>query len=232
MKFPSGETWFRILPQIAGSRGPMLRIHALAHPGGRHAKPVKSGSKSVFDSTYTWLKNHRPELLYGKATREGFRLLSDPLKACWILVEEEGKMVARVVLASDYDGSRNGSAGLGYQLHQLIQKCDPERGLDSDPMDPENGLQVCVEKTLVPGEKYPNYKVRLGHKPVSIQRYLERMTEDEIDALCPIEDVVRVIEPEHQWELVGEVIGAELRDEIRAAIGLVKSESSLVSLAP
>jgi hypothetical protein len=232
MNFPSGETWFRIVPALAGSRGSTLRIHALAHPGGRHAKPLKTGSKSVFDVAYTWLNSHRPELLYCKANRDGFRLLSDPVIACWILVEEEGKMVARIVLASGYDGSRNGTVGLGYQLQQLIQKRDPDRGLASDPVDPENGLQVCVEKTLASGEKYPSYRLRHGQQAVPIQRYLDRMTDEEIDALCPLENVVRVIEPQHEWELLGEVIGAELRDKVQAAVGPVKSKPSLVTTAP
>ena len=195
----------------------MLRLNALGHPSGRHAKSI-TGSKSVFSIAYDWLLKHQPELLFCKENPEGFRLLSSPVAAYWMLVEEDGKMVARILLANAYDGFRNGTeGGLGYRLLRLVQERDEALGLVSDPVDPDTGVQIGIEKTQAAGVKYPTYTLRLGRQPAPIDRFFERMDGDELDALCPLEETVRVIEPEHEWELLGKVVGADLLDKIRAA---------------
>lgn len=216
-QFPAGATWFRLVPPLRGSKGFMLPLHALGHPGGRHAKSI-TGGKSVFSTGYDWLVKHHPELLFCKANPEGFRLLSSPVAAYWMLVEQDGKMLARILLANAYDGFRNGTeGGMGHRLLRLVQERDEALGLVSDPVDPEHGVQVGVEKTQAMGVKYPNYTLRLGRQPAPIDRFLERMEQDELDALCPLEETVRVIEPEHEWELLGKVVGVDLLDKIRAA---------------
>ncbi|MEY4568779.1 MAG: hypothetical protein RLZZ398_218 [Verrucomicrobiota bacterium] len=216
-QFPAGATWFRLVPPLRGSKGFMLRINAVGHPGGRHAKSI-TGGKSVFSIAYDWLLKHHPELLFRKENPEGFRLLSSPVAAYWMLVEEDGKMVARILLANAYDGSRNGTeGGLGHRLLRLVQERDEALGLISDPLDPVTGVQVGIEKTQPMGVKYPSYTLRLGRQPAPIDRFLERMDGDELDALCPLEETVRSIEPEYAWELLGNVVGMALRDKIRAA---------------
>jgi hypothetical protein len=216
-QFPTGPTWFRLVPPLRGSSGYMLALHELGHPGGRHAKSI-SGVKSVYSTAYDWLNKHHPELLFCKANPEGFRLLSSPVAAYWMLVEQDGKMVARILLANAYDGSRNGSeGGLGYRLLRLVQERDEALGLVSDPVDPDTGVQIGIEKTQAAGVKYPNYTLRLGRQPAPMNRFFERMEQDELDVLCPLEETVRVIEREHEWELLGKVVGADLLDKIRAA---------------
>ena len=216
-QFPTGATWFRLVPPLRGSKGFMLRLNALGHPGGRHAKSI-TGSKSVFSIAYDWLLKHQPELLFRKENPEGFRLLSSPVAAYWMLVEEDGKMVARILLANAYDGSRNGTeGGMGYRLLRLVEERDEAMGLVSDPVDPDTGVQIGIEKTQAAGVKYPTYTLRLGRQPAPINRFFERMEQDELDVLCPLEETVRVIEPEHEWELLGKVVGADLLDKIRAA---------------
>ncbi len=215
-QFPTGATWFRLVPALRGSGGFMLPIHALGHPGGRHAKSI-NGAKSVFSTGYDWLAKNHPELLFCKANPTGFRLLSSPVAAYWMLVEESGKMVARILLANAYDGSRNGTEGMGHRLLRLVEERDEAMGLVSDPVDPVTGVQVGIEKTQAMGVKYPNYRLQLGRQPAPIDRFIERMDGDELDALCPLEETVRVIEPEHEWELLGKVVGVALRDKIRAA---------------
>jgi len=39
------------------------------------------------------------------------------------------------------------------------------------------------------------------------------MDQNEIDALCPLEETVRIVEPDHEWELLGKMIGVGLRDK-------------------
>lgn len=215
-QFPAGATWFRLVPPLRGSRGSMLPIYALGHPGGRHAKAI-TGGKSIFSTAYDWLDKHQPELLFRKSNPNGFRLLSSPLAAFWMLVELDGKMVARIILANGYNGSRNGTEGMGYRLLRLVEERDEALGLVSDPVDPNTGVQIGIVKTQALGVKYPSYTLRLGRQPAPIDRFFERMEQDELDALCPLEDIVRVIEPDHEWELLGKVVGVDLRDKIRAS---------------
>ena len=214
-QFPTGATWFRLIPALRGSRGFMLPIHALGHPGGRHAKSI-TGGKSVFSDAYNWLEKHHPELLFRKSNPTGFRLLSSPVAAYWILVEEHGKMLARILLANGYDGSRDGTEGLGHRLLRLVEERDEAMGLVSDPVDPVTGVQVGIEKTQAMGVKYPNYTLRLGRQPAPIDHFFERMEESELNALCPLEETVRSIEPDQEWELLAKVVGVDLRDRIRA----------------
>ncbi len=215
-QFAAGATWFRLVPPLRGSAGYMLPINVLGHPGGRHAKSI-TGGKSVFSDAYNWLEKHHPELLFRKSNPDGFRLLSSPLAAYWMLVEEGGKMVARILLANGYDGSRNGTEGMGHRLLRLVEERDEAMGLVSDPVDPETGVQVGIEKTMTLGGKYPNFRLQLGRQPAPINRFLERMEQDELDALCPLEETVRSIEPDHEWELLAKVVGVDLRDRIRAS---------------
>ena len=184
-QFPAGATWFRLVPPLRGSSGYMLALHELGHPGGRHAKSI-SGVKSVFSTAYDWLNKHHPELLFCKANPEGFRLLSSPVAAYWMLVELDGKMVARILLANAYDGSRNGSeGGLGYRLLRLVQERDEALGLVSDPVDPDTGVQIGIEKTQAAGVKYPTYTLRLGRQPAPIDRFFDRMDGDELGCAVP-----------------------------------------------
>ncbi|MCB1091847.1 MAG: hypothetical protein KDL87_09965 [Verrucomicrobiae bacterium] len=219
LRIPAGETWLRIVPAVKGSRGWLLRLHSLSHPGGRHvhAKSITPGAWTVFDTAYRWLATNRPELLFSKKNRSGFRLLTDSLAACWVLTEEAGKVAARILICSGYDGSRgSGNAGLGYRLKQLVEERDEETGIVADPLDPAVGLQICIERLSAPGAKYPSYKLRRGQPPAPIQRYLEKMPQDEIEALCPIEQTIRLLDADHEWDLLAKVIGEALRDEIRA----------------
>jgi hypothetical protein len=219
LRIPAGTTWLRILPAVKGSRGWMLGIHALQHPNGRHAhgRSVKPGSESVFDIAYTWLNRNKPGSLFSGTNRDGFRLLTDKVTACWVVLEEGGKLVSRILLANGYDGEWGGTVGFGHQLLQLVQERDVKLGIVANPLDPESGLQVCVEKMKAPGAKFPIQKLRLGQQAAPIQRYLDQMDQSEIEAICPIEETVRLVEPDLEWELLGKVIGADLRDEIRAA---------------
>jgi len=148
-KFPIGTTWFRIVPALRDShKGWMLGIHALNYAGGRHAHPktIVPGAKSVCDHAYGWCKDNCKETLYSKANKEGFKLLADPLCLFWMLVEENGKTTARLLLESGYDGSRGGTPGLGHQIWKLTQERDEDGNRLGNPADPVIGVQISVEK--------------------------------------------------------------------------------------
>lgn len=220
-KFPMGQTWFRIVPAMPTSvKGWMLGIHALQYRQGRHVHPktLKPGEKSVFDHAYAWHKSHSPQDLYSKSNKEGARLLADPLLLCWILVEQQGKMVSRLLLASGYDGSRGGVPGLGHQIFELSRELDEDGLRIGNPADPEPGTQLCVEKVQAPGASYPRYALKRGRVAAPINDLIAAMDPSEVDALTPLEDVIHVPGPEEEWGLLENVIDAATCHKIRTAV--------------
>jgi hypothetical protein len=221
-KFPTTATWFRVVPALPGSeRGWMLGVHVLQYSGGRHAhsNSIIRGAKSVYDHAYGWLKENRPDALYSKANKEGFRLLTDPYYLCWIIVEEEGKPVARLLLAKGYDGSRGGTPGLGHQILQLPEEVDEDGNPLGDPADPVKGAQICVEKRQVAGSRYPSYRLRRGRVAAPYDEMLARMDPQEAAALTPLERVVHLPDEEEEWQILANVIDADTLSEIRNSIG-------------
>lgn len=221
-KFPTTATWFRVVPALPGSeRDWMLGVNALQYSGGRHCHPnsIIRGGKSAFDHAFTWLKDNRKDALYSKANKEGYRLLTDPYYLCWILVEEEGKLVARLLLANGYDGSRGGAAGLGHQIVQLTKEVDEDGNPLGNPADPVNGAQICVENRQVAGSRYPSYRLRMGRVPAPYDEMIARMDLEEVAALTPLEQVVHLPSEEEEWRLLENVIDAETIGKIRNSVG-------------
>lgn len=221
-KFPPKPTWFRIVPARPGSdRDWILGVHALQYSRGCHAhsKTIVQGGRSVFDVAYAWLKQNRPNDLYSKQNKDGFRLLTDPFYLCWILVEEEEKIVARLLLAKGYDGSRGGVPGLGHQISQLSKEVDENGDPLGNPADPLTGAQICVEKRQTAESRYPSYTLRMGRVPAPIDGMLAKMVPEETAALSPLEQVVHLPGEEEEWSLLGNVIDADTIDRIRNSVG-------------
>lgn len=219
-KFPTGATWFRIVPALRTStKGWMLGVHTLHYQGGRHihAKTIKSGGKSVFDVAYQWCKANSPESLFCKANKQGFKLLPDPICLFWILVDVGGKIVSRLVLVSGYDGSRGGNDGLGHQILEKVQERDEHGNLVGNPVAPEGGLQICVEKGLSKDSRYPIYSLKIGRMPVPMNELFSKMDSLEIDALTALEHTVYQPSEEEEWQLLEKVIDPATVSKIRAA---------------
>ena len=219
-KFPLGSTWFRILPPLpASKKGWMLGINVLKYAGGQHAHPrsVKAGGKSVFDLAYAWLRDNRPAELFSKSNKTGVRLLPSPVSVFWILVEEVGKTVARLVVASGYDGSRGGTPGYGCQILRATQELDEDGRLIAKAAHPTEGVQLCMEKSQPPGSRYPSYSLRVGRTPAPIDQFLARMDPEECAALTPLENVVYLPSADEEWSILEKVIDPETVAEIRGA---------------
>lgn len=220
-KFPLGTTWFRIVPALKTSdKGWMLGIQALNYSGGRHAHPrtFASGNKSAFDHAYAWCKENREEALYSKTNRNGYKLLSDPICLFWMITEIDGKPVARLILASGYDGSRGGTPGLGHQIWQLTQEKDENGNLLGNPADPESGTQISIEKTQVPSSSYPSYRLKRGRIPTSVSELIGNMDPEEIAALAPLEGLAHRPTEEEEWQLLENVIDRDTIRRIRAPL--------------
>ena len=221
-KFPTGTTWFRVVPALRDSgKGWMLGVHALQYPGGRHVHPrtITPGAKCVFDHAYGWLNEKRRTTCFPNRTRKDIRLLADPVCLFWMLVEEDGKTVARLLLASGYDGSRGGVPGLGHQIWKLTPRA--RRGWQSlgNPADPKTGAQICVEKRQNPGARYPSYTLRMGRVPAPIDDMIAKMEPQEVAALTPLEQVVHLPGEEEEWKLLEQVIDAKTVEMIRDSVG-------------
>ena len=219
LRFPLGTTWLRIVPAIATSPlSWMLGLHIQEYTGGRfvHPKTLEKGKKSIFDQAYSWMKKHHPEALFTKANKTGARLLTDPHTLCWVLVEENGKTVARLLYASGYDGSRGGVAGLGYQIWKAAQETDEHGKVVVNAIDPSAGFKVCIEKSQNPGAKYPTYSLRVGRVPAPMTPILDSMDAEEVKALCPLENVVLQLSEEEQWKCLEAYLPKETVAEIQS----------------
>lgn len=218
MRFTNGLTWFRIVPAKPESKcNWLLPVHVLKYKDGcvLHPKSLRPDDESAFDSAYSWMRDHHPEDLFSKENKDGARLLTDPMGVFWVIAEENGKRVARLVVASGYNGSRGGTAGLGHQIWRKVREKDETGKVTTDAVDAKAGLLVCVERTQARGAKYPNYTVRLGRQPCPIDAYLENVDPEEVAAICPLEHVVHDPSEEEQWNCIEKVISPELATRIR-----------------
>ena len=75
-----------------------------------------------------------------------------------VIVEQEGRYVARLFQGSGYDGSRDGAPGLGHQIRKLTRAVDEDGNLAAESAHPERGVLIGVEKTTSKGSKYPKYR--------------------------------------------------------------------------
>jgi len=222
LRFDAGQTWFRIVPAVAGStHGWMMRLHVLNFARGHfsHPRTLKPNAKSVFDHAYAWALENAPAGLYSKNNKEGVRLLADPMRLFWALIEREGKYVARLVYLSGYDGSRGGAPGLGWKIWNLCYERDEIGARIADVVSPEKGVLVSVEKNQPKGSKYPSYHLTLGRNPKPMSELLTQMDPEEIDALCPLEHTVRELSDEEQWQCLAKIMAPSTAAQIRESLG-------------
>ena len=218
LKFESGQTWVRIVPAFKESiHNWMLPIHVLNFNNGRltHPKTLTQKAKNAFDHAYTWALKNRPEILFSKLNKSGARLLTDPMGAFWVLLEEAGKPVVRLFLGSAYNGSRGGNPGLAYQIWKMSRERDESGDLITDLVNPTGGVLVCIEKTQAKGSRYPTYSLRAGRQQAPMNSMLERMDASEISALCPLENVLRSLSVDEEWQYLERILVPEVVKEIR-----------------
>jgi hypothetical protein len=222
LQLPIGETWMRIVPAQEGSAHSwLLPVRALSYTGGRfaHPKTLRPNAKSAYDNAYSWLSKNRPELLFSKTNKSAARLLTDPIALFWVVVDLGGGPVLRLFQASGYDGSRGGVPGLGFQIWRMTRQLEDPDGSYTDAVDPEIGVQICVEKIQPSGAKYPTYRVRRGLNPAPVDPIIERLAAEERAALVPLENVVRELTDEEQWERLGRTLPRAVVAEIRTSLG-------------
>ena len=221
LRFPVGKSWIRIVPSIKPSAFDwMIGVQALNYPGGRHTHPrTLEAGKSVFDHAFAWFKANKPEALFSRANLDGYRLLADPVSVFASLVEIDHKVLTRYFIGSGYDGSRGGVPGLGCQIYKMVKDIAEEANPLANPADPEEGVMICVEKLQPAGAKYASYSLRLGSHPTPISKLISQMTEEEVSALCPLENTIRILSEDEEWARLKNVgLNSDTIAAIRASV--------------
>ena len=221
LRFQPGANWFRIVPAIQPTRFEwMLGLYIQNYPGGKflHPKTLTEKSRSAFDHAYAWSRIHHPDALYSKSNREGARLLTDKMVLCWVIIEEDGKHVARLLLENAYDSSRGGTPGIGHQILEASREFDEKGKIVTDAVDPVVGVRMRVEKTQPAGAKYPSYSLRVGKEAAPMAPIIEAMSREELQVLTPLENVLEQISMDEQWACLEKTIAPETVAEIRASL--------------
>ena len=221
LRLPMGESWLRLVPALANSPFTWLFVaHVLCFEGGRfaHPKSLRPNAKSVFDHAYAWIRTNHPDQLFSKENKAGIRLLTDPVCLFWVLIQEEGKWVTRLFQGSGYDGSRGGAPGLGYKIWELSREVDEHGEAMPSITDPKSAVMLRIEKSQPKGAKYPSYHLRRGSIVSPIDDRLATMEAEEVDVLCPIEEVVQGLSEEEQWKCLEKLIHKSWVSQIRESL--------------
>lgn len=215
-----GITWMRIVPAIQGSSRPwILHVPALNFDGGRFAHPraVRWGAKSPYDLAFDWAVKHQSQGILSKRNPQNFRFLPVPLCVFWVIVEENGSPMVRLFVGSASDGSRSRVEGLGHQIWRNVQTRGGTGELTRNALDPEVGFLIGVEKQDANDAKYPAYTVHVGSDASPLNGWLARMDPKEIEALCPLEQTIRVLSDEDQWRYLAKMMAPEIVATIRTS---------------
>ena len=217
-----GQTTIRVLPAFQSSAYPWrLIVQALNFEGGRfaHPKTLKKGTRSVFDYAYSWAISNAPGSLFSKSNKTGVRLLTDSLALFWCLIEEKEKIVARLFIGSAFDGSRGATtAGLGHKIAALAHEKDENGRLVCDMINHESGGLITIEKTIARGAKLPTYTLKRSKQNAPIADLIAKMDDTEIKALCPLEEVIRELSEEEEWQCLEKVIAPKTVAIIRESL--------------
>jgi hypothetical protein len=68
------------------------------------------------------------------------------------------------------------------------------------------------------GAKFPIFHVSIGKQPAPIAELMSSMDIEEIAALCPLEDVIRELSEEEEWQCLEKVIAPKTVAMIRASL--------------
>ncbi|MGB6220096.1 hypothetical protein [Haloferula sp.] len=95
---------------------------------------------------------------------------------------------------------------------------DPDVNVVMNPIDLDRGTLICIEKDRAPGSRFTTYQIRAGRLESPIRVLLEQMEESEREVFRPIEQTIRRLSDDEQWEHLGRVVGRDVAAEIRSSV--------------
>lgn len=224
VKFQAGTTtWLRILPKLESSQhGWMMHVPLISYKGGRFVDPsfFRDNAKSVFNDANSWFKINAPGKLYSDSNKKGFKLFPTEYGVFWSLVQDESgpPSALKLFVGSTFKG-KTGGVGLGRLVWELTTELDETGKPYSDPIDPDQGSLISIEKQQVAANKYPKFMLRRGKQPLPVYGLIDKMTPEETDMLLPLEEIVRELTVDEQWKCLASVIDPEIVEKIRASVG-------------
>ena len=218
-RFEPGKTKIRLLPAMALESNWLLAIPTHQHVNGRHTDPraIKAGAQSAYPTAYSHMQQNYPTRLFSRANMTGIRLLPMPVSVCWAIVEDANGIKARLILSSFYDGKRGGASGLGNTIYSQVLRAGENCGMPGHPLNPSDGVSLIVERIGASDTKFASYRVSHSDDRSPLQPLLEKVSDVEYNALCPLKETIRFLEPEEEWRLLSKVVGDEMAAEIRTA---------------
>jgi hypothetical protein len=219
-RFVPGLTWIRFLPAIKGSRSSwMHRFQQYAFP---QSKFVDAGRDNPVEVAKQWLRENEPKALYTKAEKTGFKLWSKEMGIAWIIdvAAPKGQRL-KIFLSSLYDGVRGGAPGLAFRITDKVMEVGSEPGsanfgqrIYPDITDPREGRLVGVTRQGT--DQTTSYDCKIGSAPHGLPNELlcELLTDDELEMVVPIENVLATPDESTVEELLRDYIGKELCDRM------------------
>lgn len=212
-RLPEGTCTIRVLPAIKDSRHWWLPISALCYSGGQHAHPKNTdpskAAQSVFDLARAWFRQNAPKALFTKASGKGFKLWTQPMATCWLLVTHKGQTNLKLLLASAFAGATGQKSGLAHQIMEFVV-ANPQL------LNPDARYEIEVSRAFPQGSSYLNTELRLIESEHSLNESIADLPSQQIRMVCPLEQTIRRIEPEDEWKLLEKAIGSQWVERIRS----------------
>lgn len=217
-QFESGKTKIRLLPAMSVDSKWILEIPTLQHANGRHSHPcaVKAGAQSVYDLAFAFMQEKHHAHLFGRSNKTGIRLKPMPIAMCWAVVQDSNGIRLRLLHNSFHDGERGGATGLGRKVYEQALRDGKDSSHPGHPLNHLDGTSLLVERIPGSDTKFASYRVSHSDDRSPLQPLLEKVSDLEYNALCPLEETIRILEPEEEWLLLSKVVGDEMVAEIRA----------------
>lgn len=230
--FKQKTNWVRFLPPLQGSSFQwMLSIEMFAQPDGQtltefvDPKCYDRSARSAFAEALAWFKANAKENLYNRDKNPtGFKFNSKKMGIAWYIDTSapEGEKL-KLLNTSLYDGTWGGSPGLAFKIWMEANAVETEPGaanegqkLYGDISDPTTGRLVLIEKNKPEGgdNKYSSYAVRVGKQVQPIAEYMDQLTDEEHQLLCPLENVYKKLSYQEQKAILKDYIGKKWYDQI------------------
>lgn len=211
-RLPEGTCIVRVLPTIKDSDHWWLPLEVLCYSGGQHAHPKTNepNAQSVFDLARAWFKQNAPKALYTKFAGKGFKLWTQPMAACWLLVTHENQTNLKLLVSSAFAGATGQKPGLAYQLMEFVQR-------NQQLLDPNAKFAIEVTRSLTEGSKYLETEFRLIESEKCLNECIAELPSEQIKMVCPVEQTIERIEQDQEWKLLEKAIGSQWTDKIRSS---------------